>query len=1080
MAQFNSLLVTGDSRFLNPINGNARNGVYTVIGTQTASTGSWTGVIPVPALYDGLKIAYYLPYNGSGNATLNLTLSTGSTTGAINCYYRGNTRLTTHYSAGDTIMLTYFSAGSIKISGTATTDNRWIAGQNFTDGNTNTWRNIKVAGTEKLGTATSTGAVDFVNGTNSTVAFNATGSTITFNVTSTDSYSSTGTVPTTGKAVAAALGTLDGSITGSAGAAKTLTAFSQTDGKVTATFGNIAIANTQVSGLGTASTKDVPASGNASTTQVVLGSDTRLSDSRTPTSHTHGNIQNGGTLQTNDITIANGDKLVVTDSSDSSKVARASISFDGSTTNKALTPKGTFESFATTDTNTHRPIKMNGTEILGNNTTALDLKNGQGIGLANSSGAVTFSNSAGNYTVIGTQTASTGSWTGNIPIPALYDGLSIDYYLPYDGSGNATLNLTLSNGTTTGAKNCYITTGRLTTHYGAGRVIHMTYWSAGSISIKGTATTDDRWICDAYYDTNDGHYYVRRVYACVKSGSNKIFPYTILMQLSDGRWESIVTSSSTGTSKARNTHGFLPDKVLLMYANATYNENDNVGNYNIWEQYGSLIDHRYSFNTANNATSGTTAYKPVYLVGTITDGLFYLDATKWWTQTLPSTADGKVYIYIGDAYDYYRMVFTGIKAIYKYTNGKIRTWGGDADTVSGLTVQTAVPASAVFTDTKVTQTATSSTSADYEVLFSATADNTTRTEGARKNKTLLYNPSTNHLRLNNSSDINVVDITGGSDVNQEGAIVLKDSTGAIEAVNLYSSSGEGTIWLNDTSNTTKLSLSGNGSISCLTINSVTVGSSPKFTDEKVLQSSGADANVAYKMLFEDDSTSGTVTAGTRKCQYITFNPSSCTLAITGRTPSGGNLHVANIVASYINGDTVPADPKFSDMAVQQLMSTANNADYKILYEDDSTTTATNTSGTRKATTFKYNPYFDRLTVGSISVSTPTYTLTKSSGTWTAGSVTAKRCGNVVHMKVIVKGTGTAVASGSDGFIGTITAGSGAALPALTITLTSYVNNFVICGYIDTTGKIWVRPIGSGNYTAASGANIEMDGTFICV
>ena len=62
-------------------------------------------------------------------------------------------------------------------------------------------------------------------------------------------------------------------------------------------------------------------------------------------SHTHGNIQNGGTLQTNDITIANGDKLVVTDSSDSSKVARASIAFDGSTATKALTQKGTWETF---------------------------------------------------------------------------------------------------------------------------------------------------------------------------------------------------------------------------------------------------------------------------------------------------------------------------------------------------------------------------------------------------------------------------------------------------------------------------------------------------------------------------------------------------------------------------------------------------------------------------------------------------------------------------------------------------------------------------------------------------------------
>lgn len=65
----------------------------------------------------------------------------------------------------------------------------------------------------------------------------------------------------------------------------------------------------------------------------------------TPSSHTHGNIQNGGTLQTNDVAIASGDKLVITDSSDSNKVARASASFDGSTTTKALTQKGTFETF---------------------------------------------------------------------------------------------------------------------------------------------------------------------------------------------------------------------------------------------------------------------------------------------------------------------------------------------------------------------------------------------------------------------------------------------------------------------------------------------------------------------------------------------------------------------------------------------------------------------------------------------------------------------------------------------------------------------------------------------------------------
>lgn len=65
-----------------------------------------------------------------------------------------------------------------------------------------------------------------------------------------------------------------------------------------------------------------------------------------PSSHTHGNIQNSGTLQTTDVAIANGDKLVVTDSSNSAKIARTSVAFDGTTTTQALSKKGTFETFS--------------------------------------------------------------------------------------------------------------------------------------------------------------------------------------------------------------------------------------------------------------------------------------------------------------------------------------------------------------------------------------------------------------------------------------------------------------------------------------------------------------------------------------------------------------------------------------------------------------------------------------------------------------------------------------------------------------------------------------------------------------
>jgi len=74
-----------------------------------------------------------------------------------------------------------------------------------------------------------------------------------------------------------------------------------------------------------------------------------ISSDAAPKSHSHGNITSSGTLQTNDIAVANGDKIVVTDSSDSAKVARTSISFDGSTATKALTQKGTWETFGTSN-----------------------------------------------------------------------------------------------------------------------------------------------------------------------------------------------------------------------------------------------------------------------------------------------------------------------------------------------------------------------------------------------------------------------------------------------------------------------------------------------------------------------------------------------------------------------------------------------------------------------------------------------------------------------------------------------------------------------------------------------------------
>ena len=100
----------------------------------------------------------------------------------------------------------------------------------------------------------------------------------------------------------------------------------------------------------------------------------------------------------------------------------------------------------------------------------------------------------GAYSVKGTQNTTTATWTGVLDgVGALEDGLTIAYYLPTTSSSNVTLNLTI-NGTPTGAIDVYFNGDtRMGTQYPAGSTILLTYYSANSISIDGTAITTARW-----------------------------------------------------------------------------------------------------------------------------------------------------------------------------------------------------------------------------------------------------------------------------------------------------------------------------------------------------------------------------------------------------------------------------------------------------------------------------------------------------------------------------------------------------------------------------------------------------------
>lgn len=152
----------------------------TVIGTQTASTSAWTGAISVPALYDGLSICYCLPVSStSTDVTLNLTYANGSTTGAKPVYWRGSSRVTTHFGQYSHIRLTYHTSWAGITGGgwwadyAYYNDTTYIAGTGISLSGTTLYNN----GVRSVATGTNNGTINVnTGGTISAVAVKGLGS----------------------------------------------------------------------------------------------------------------------------------------------------------------------------------------------------------------------------------------------------------------------------------------------------------------------------------------------------------------------------------------------------------------------------------------------------------------------------------------------------------------------------------------------------------------------------------------------------------------------------------------------------------------------------------------------------------------------------------------------------------------------------------------------------------------------------------------------------------------------------------------------------------------------------------------
>ena len=132
------------------------------------------------------------------------------------------------------------------------------------------------------------------------------------------------------------------------------------------------------------------------------------------------------------------------------------------------------------------------------------------------------------------------------------------------------------------------------------------------------------------------------------SGTYAITRFSLILQKQDFTWEKPTDTSVTytdATNKTANTSGFLLNQIRYYGHTSTLSTGQITAENKVYSKFdGVSMSWSTNCGTAPAWSLGTW----VYLVGSIgNDGLFYLDTTQWWSTSLPSTNDGKLYIRLG-------------------------------------------------------------------------------------------------------------------------------------------------------------------------------------------------------------------------------------------------------------------------------------------------------------------------------------------------------------------------------------------------------------------------------------------------
>ena len=187
------------------------------------------------------------------------------------------------------------------------------------------------------------------------------------------------------------------------------------------------------------------------------------------------------------------------------------------------------------------------------------------------------------------------------------------------------------------------------------------------------------WVCYRGYDSNTNTVgYQLRTNNTVRNVSDTARYYKIYFTSANGQtWVPASVNSTNNATSARPVNQRPIDPfgpIVYTSANTNYASGANLAAATIWEQYNLTLG--YSFNRTGAALT-MTSERPVYVkCAPQADGSAIMDASEPIVQALPTSKDGKIYIYLGLATSATACELQVWHPVYWHDGTGIRIWTG--------------------------------------------------------------------------------------------------------------------------------------------------------------------------------------------------------------------------------------------------------------------------------------------------------------------------------------------------------------------------------------------------------------------